>query len=332
MEQLLNSGLSIKDSLEIISLMDKKKKDDNISSIILEKIQKGNSFADAVNSLPEIFSSVYRGIIAVGDRVGSVEKIFPRLRIYLETQKKIKDKLISSIIYPSMVIITVIITFISMLAFVFPKLKIMFAEFGGEAAVILENNITKLEACFYSLIILIICCIISILLFNLFSIKNKSLKLLKDSFLLRLPVIGRFIVYLETLNFSFAMETLTAGGITIENAISEAKAVVSNEKYKKSLEDVNQRIIRGELLSEAFSLQTIFPEYMSKWIIVSEKSGKPEQVFSQIRNYFQNEIDQYTTRFMALIEPSLIILVGILLIILVITVIVPIFSLYGSIL
>ena len=332
MEQLLNSGLSIKDSLEIISLMDKKKKDDNISSLILEKIQKGNSFADAVNSLPEIFSSVYRGIISVGDRVGSVEKIFPRLRIYLETQKKIKDKLISSIIYPSMVIITVIITFIAMLAFVFPKLKIMFAEFGGEAATILENNITKLEACFYSLIILILCCIISVLLFNFFSIKNKSLKLLKDSFLLRLPVIGRFIVYLETLNFSFAMETLTTGGITIENAISEAKAVVSNEKYKKSLENVNQRIIRGELLSEAFSLQTIFPEYMSKWIIVSEKSGKPEHVFSQIRNYFQNEIDQYTTRFMALIEPSLIILVGILLIILVITVIVPIFSLYGSIL
>lgn len=208
----------------------------------------------------------------------------------------------------------------------------MFAEFGGEAATILENNITKLEACFYSLIILILCCIISVLLFNFFSIKNNSLKLLKDSFLLRLPVIGRFIVYLETLNFSFAMETLTTGGITIENAISEAKAVVSNEKYKKSLENVNQRIIRGELLSEAFSLQTIFPEYMSKWIIVSEKSGKPEHVFSQIRNYFQNEIDQYTTRFMALIEPSLIILVGILLIILVITVIVPIFSLYGSIL
>ncbi len=96
MEQLINSGLSIKDALEISSLINKK--NDNISTILYQQIQKGTSFANAVNQMDNVFPSVYRGIISVGDKVGSVEKIFPRLRLYLETQKKIKDKLIYSML------------------------------------------------------------------------------------------------------------------------------------------------------------------------------------------------------------------------------------------
>lgn len=333
MEQLINSGLTIKDSLEVASLITQKKgKEINIASAILEKIQKGNSFATAINELPEIFPSIYRGIISIGDRVGSVEKIFPRLRIYLETRKKIKDKLVSSLIYPIMVLFTAVCAFIAMVFFVFPKLKLMFMEFGGETASILEKNIEKLEFGFSIFLLLLLLLAVIISFFCILSHKNKKVKLLKDSFLLRIPVLGKFLTYFETLNFSFAMETLTFGGITIENAINESLAVISNEKYKESLRDITKQLIRGESLSKAFSSHEVFPKYMSKWMIVGEKSGKPEQVFAQIRNYFQNEIDLYTTKFMALVEPALIILIGILLVILVVTVIVPVFSLYGSIL
>lgn len=331
MEQLINSGLSIKDALEISSLINKK--NDNISTILYQQIQKGTSFANAVNQMDNVFPSVYRGIISVGDKVGSVEKIFPRLRLYLETQKKIKDKLMGAMLYPLIVLITAFLVFIAMIFFVFPKLKMMFLEFGGEAAALLEKNISKMETGFIFFFIIILLIIVTIIALKIAAKNNKSLKIFLDSFILQIPLFGKFLTYLETLHFSFAMETLISGGITIEDSIQESEFVLTNSAYKEALEDVRNRITRGEALSDAFSIhEKIFPDYMIKWMMVGEKSGKPEHVFSQLRNYFQNEIDLYTTKFMVLIEPALIILIGLFLIVLIINVIVPVFSLYGSIL
>lgn len=333
MEQLLNAGLSIKDALDVSSTINGKKKNkDYISLNILEKIKKGTSFADAVSEMDTIFSSVYRGIISVGDKIGSVEKIFPRLRLYLETQKKIKDKLSGALLYPIIVFVTTLLVFVTMLFFVFPKLKSMFADFGGEAALILEQNILKLEKGFTVFFLIISLIALIIIGLSILSKNNHLLRKFKDNFLLKIPILGKFIVYFETLNFTFAMETLLSGGIAIEDALEESQTVVSNIIYKDALEDIKNRLTRGESLSASFAMhQNLFPDYMTKWMIVGEKSGKSDVVFSQLRNYFQNEIDLYTTKFMTLVEPSLILIVGIFLITLIINVIVPIFSLYGSI-
>lgn len=331
MEQLINSGLSIKDALEISSMINKK--NGNLEASLYEQIQKGNSFADAVNTMENVFPPVYRGIISVGDKVGSVKKIFPRLRLYLETQKKIKDKLFGAMLYPIIVMSTAVLVFAAMIFFVFPKLKIMFMEFGGEAAQLLERNINRMEKSFTAIFVIILLIIFSIIILKIVSSRNQSIKIQKDKVILSLPLIGKFLTYLETLHFSFAMETLISGGITIEDSIQESEAVISNSAYKEALRDVRNRITRGESLSVAFSMHNkIFPDYMIKWMMVGEKSGKPEQVFSQLRNYFQNEIDLYTTKFMTLIEPALIVLIGIFLVALIFNVIVPVFSLYGSIL
>lgn len=332
MEHLLEAGLSLKDSIEISAEINKKSKSSLISEEILSQINKGTTFAEAVNNLEQFFSPVYRGIISVGDKVGSVEKIFPRLRVYLESSTKIREKLKSALLYPSLVLFTALFGTLGMTVFILPKFQTMFQEFGGEASVTLNKNIANLEI--YSMFVLGVLLIVCLSILILYQKQKSNIKLKRklDSFILRIPFINNILISWQTLNFSFAMETLTAGGVTIENAIEEAKNVVSNEYYKESLDNVVSDIRKGIPLSAAFSLQSIFPSYLSKWIFVGEKSGKTEKVFSNIRNYFQNEIDRRSNQFMVLIEPMLIILVGIVLLILVLTVIVPIFSLYGSIL
>lgn len=331
MEQLIASGLSIKDSLEVSTLINDKKLG-ILSNEILSNIKKGASFANTINNMDSIFPPVYRGIISVGDRIGSVEKIFPRLRMYLETQKKIKDKIKSALIYPTIVFITAFVAFIAMVIFVFPKLETMFMEFGGDAALTLQRNLQELKLGFLTFIVCLLIILFLILLLHYFSKNNTRLKCRIDSFILKLPVVGKYLTYYETLNFSFAMETLTSGGVTVDTAITEAMSVVTNEAYRQALSDVNKRIVKGESLSSAFSMHNEFPSYLTKWMLVGERSGNTEQVFSQIRNYFQNEIDLFTSKFMTLIEPTLIVLIGVFLLILVLTIIVPVFSLYGSIL
>jgi type II secretory pathway component PulF len=143
--------------------------------------------------------------------------------------------------------------------------------------------------------------------------------------------LGAFLSTRESLNFSFAMEILSSGGIPIESALEEAAQVVSTRAYRHSLFIVRERVINGGNLSAAFAQDKIFPPYMSRWIVIGERSGRTETVFSQIRSYFQEEIEQQTAKFLLLIEPALITVIGGVLMGLIIGIILPLFSIYGNV-
>ena len=333
MEQLLKSGLSLKDSLEVVSIIDSKNKGaSNIASLLLSQVEKGISFADAVESYSDIFPPIYTGIIKVGNRIGNVENIFPRLRLYLESTKKIKDKFSSALIYPLMVLFTALFGGLAISLFVFPKLQVMFQELGGESANLLNKNISKLKISMIIILVIISALTFLFVILTSLSRKKHSVKLLMDSYLIKIPFLSKIIKYWNTMNFAFAMETLTSGGVSIESAILESRNVVTNLIYKDALEKVSCDLQKGCSLSLAFSKHSVFPDYIYKWLIVGEKSGKTDTVFLQIRNYFQETVEKIIQRFMSLIEPALIIIIGIVILVFVITIVVPLFSIYGGIL
>ena len=333
MEQLLKSGLSLKDSLEVVSIIDSKNKGaSNIASLLLSQVEKGISFADAVENYSDIFPPIYTGIIKVGNRIGNVENIFPRLRLYLESTKKIKDKFSSALIYPLMVLFTALLGGFAISLFVFPKLQVMFHELGGESANLLNKNISKLKISMIIILISISALTFLFVIITSLSRKKHSVKLFMDSYLIKIPFLSKIIKYWNTMNFAFAMETLTSGGVSIESAILESRNVVTNLIYKDALEKVSCDLQKGCSLSLAFSKHSVFPDYIYKWLIVGEKSGKTDTVFLQIRNYFQETVEKIIQRFMSLIEPALIIIIGIVILVFVITIVVPLFSIYGGIL
>jgi len=120
--------------------------------------------------------------------------------------------------------------------------------------------------------------------------------------------------------------------VPVENAIEEAARVVLNRAFKQALSSVREDLLKGIGLSQAFPKHREFPHYLSQWMLVGEKSGKTERVFTQIRTYFQAEVDRMTGKFMTLIEPALIVLIGGFMIILILGIVLPLFSLYGTIL
>jgi type II secretory pathway component PulF len=153
-----------------------------------------------------------------------------------------------------------------------------------------------------------------------------------DRRLLSVPLLGRFIASWETLNFSFAMEVLSGGGMRVEDAIREAAAMVSNRAYRLGLDTVREKVIGGCSLSAAFGEEKLFPPALSRWISIGEQAGKTEQVFTQIRSFFQDEIEQRTSKFLLLIEPAMIGLIGLVLLALTGGILLPLFSIYGTIL
>jgi type II secretory pathway component PulF len=331
MELLIESGLSLKDALEVLVSSDRRSSASALGSRILELIRRGSSFAEAVQSLDNIFPPVYRGMINVGDKAGSVEKVFSRLRNYLNRQKNLKDKISAALVYPVMVLFLAIAGSLGLVFFVMPKLETIFGGFNGNQAEEIRRNIGVIKlllSCFAGAAAVVIPALI--ILFRIGKSHEKP-GLFLDKLLLRVPGLGMFLSIRESLNFSFAMEVLTSGGVPVETALAEAAGAVSNRMYCRSLFLVRKQVMRGGSLSAAFASDPVFPVYISRWIAVGEKSGRTEMVFTQIRSYFQDLIEQRTAKFLLLIEPALIIAIGVILLGLIMGIVFPLFSVYGNI-
>jgi type II secretory pathway component PulF len=329
---LVEAGLSLKDALELAGAMRTDGSLRALSDELLTAVRKGSSFARAVENAGELFPPIYRGMVAVGDRVGSVERIFPRLASYLKERKALREKIAGALAYPLLVLAISLIGTVGIVIFLLPRLESIFAGFGGTASVNLRANVRVMNGLLISFAVFTVIAFAALMGAVAARRKNAAFALAIDRLTLRIPYLGAFIVALETLNFSFAMETLVSGGVPIEAAIAEAASVVGNRAYKDAVVRSRSAVLRGEPVSEAFAECPELPLYLSRWIAVGERSGQTEKVFAQIRTYFQGEVDRRTQRFMALVEPALIVLVGLILLTIVLLFIVPLFSMYGSLL
>ncbi|MDR2404406.1 MAG: type II secretion system F family protein [Spirochaetaceae bacterium] len=330
MELLIGSGLSLKDALEVFTSINGKSAAGLLGQRLSILIRKGFSFARAVSSMEDAFSPIYRGMIGIGDKAGSVEGIFPRLSAYLRDQKKLRDKISAALAYPVLVLGAAVSGGLGLVLFVIPKLEAVFAGFAGKAAEQIQANIRTAEILLIALPALLILCTAGFLLAKRAGRTNEDFACFRDALLFRLPLFGRFFSSWESLNFTFAMEVLTGGGVSVETAIGEASGVTTNHAYRRALRRVREKLINGGSITKAFSEEKIFPVYMSRWIAVGERSGRTEKIFSRIRIFFQEEIERQTTGLLLLIEPALIAAVGVFMLAMITGIIVPLFSIYGN--
>lgn len=330
MDLLTDSGLSIKDSLEVASKIGNGSPAGIIASDLAESVRKGDGFAAVIESRTEWFPDIYRGLVTVGDRTGSVERIFPRLAAYLRDMKTLRDKVMGALTYPILVLFVTVAGSIGISLFVLPRIEEMFSGFGGEGAEKIYANMRAMKVTIIAVATISALAVVASFALAVAARRKPSLARALDALKLSLPVIGPFLAAWETLNFAFAMETLAAGGVAVESALGEAARVVSNEAYRAAILDVRSEVLKGHNLSAEFPHHREFPSYLSQWMIVGERSGKTERVFAQVRKYFQAEVDRSSTKFTTLLEPALIVLIGILLLILVTGIVVPLFTIYGS--
>ncbi|MDR0597517.1 MAG: type II secretion system F family protein [Treponema sp.] len=328
MELLLESGLSIRDALEALALMDRDSSAASRGKISLGKtllghIHRGATFAQGMDMMEE-FPPMYREMVRVGNSVGSVEKIFPRLGAYLRDRKKLRDKISGALVYPALVLAVAFLGTAGLMFFVMPRMELIFAGFGADAGDNIRRNVRSLELALGIPAILgaLLACSAGVL-------RNNSVI---DRLALTAPLAGEFILSWESFNFVFAMEVLTGGGIPVEDAILEAAALVSNGAYRRSLLQAREDLLNGASLARAFFENPFCPPCMGQWAAIGEGSGKTERVFAQLRSYFQGELERRISQFILLIEPALIAVIGMVILALVAGILLPLFSVYGTIL
>jgi type II secretory pathway component PulF len=329
---MLGSGLSLKDSLEVAETVCTRGKAAQLVTLLLEKIRKGSSFASALEAAGSSFPPVYRGMVRIGERIGSLDLVFPRLSSYLAEEKKMRERVAAALLYPAVVLGVAFMSAILIIVVLFPRLRDIFAQLGPGMGTKVESLMTSLTSVFAGAVALAAIAAFCAVWAMRARRHGGSSALRIDACALRLPLAGTFLLQRELLNFSFAMEALTAAGVGVEEALSESAGALRNSALKREIARIREHVMNGGHLSAAFARSTLFPARVARWVGIGERVGHVEKVFTQLRTYYQQEVEKWVTHLMTVIEPAIIVVLGILITLFVVVFIVPIFSLYGNVL
>ncbi len=324
MTLMLESGLSIKDALTICGTSFKDNKTGELINTLSDSLKKGTSFPEAIDEMSSDFPPLYRGLIKIGDRTGSMDEIFSKLSKYLNDEKKMMEKIQGALMYPVFVLSILIVGFPLLGAVIFPRIRDTFTSNA------LDGILERFQlVMIFSIIFLVL--LVSFILFILIASHSKGkYKKIADTIMLKIPLIGSINLVKSSLNVMFSLEVLTSSGYPVEAALLESSEVLTNQKLKNAILRIRRAIIGGDKLSTTFEKDDVFPSRIAVWIGIGESSGKVSRVFSQLRVYFQGELDKIASRVMVMVEPVLILFVGLLMVFFVIIFVIPLLSILGG--
>jgi type II secretory pathway component PulF len=331
MGALLSAGLSIQDAVSVCSQINGDKNMANLCAELKESVLGGESFHKSLSHCAIAFSPLYISLVKIGEATGSAQKVFQKLSGYLKQKKEIRQKIIQALAYPVTVCVTAVAIGFFIILFVMPRLSTVFEVFqtnDGEQSSMnnltsISNNLYYIVAVFFFIAAIITVCI-------KLKKSSRTFSMFVDSVLLKVPALGNVIKSFCVSDFAFSMEMLCVSGISLINAIDQSKDVVSNIAFRNEIGEISEDITNGFQITQAFKRHPVFPDYVTSWIGIGERTGSVEKVFSQIHSYYEHESTELVTSLVSILEPAFILLAGSFIILLVWRFVLPVFSLIGG--
>lgn len=298
-------------------------------SELLSDIQGGFSVSAAMARHPALFSTFYVNMVKSGEESGKLEEIFSYLADYLERSYELESKAKSALIYPAFVFTAFIVVFVLMLVVVIPRLSSILLEAGAEIpiytrAVIGLSSFLRQFGVF--LLILLLGGVIVLWRY----VQTSSGRTALSRFLIELPVFGELYRKFFLARLADNLETLLSGGVTVLRSLEITADVIGNEVYAQIVRQVREQVRGGSPLSAAFARYQDIPSLMTQMMRVGEETGKLEFVLKTMSRFYRREVDNALSSMVSLIEPLLIIVLGLGIGFLVASVLLPIYNLSSA--
>lgn len=322
---LLEAGFTLDKSLAILSGLTEKKKLKDLIMEVLSQVRGGRSFSDALAKFPEVFPLFYVNMIRAGEAGGFLEDTVRRLAVYLENAQGIREDVRSALIYPLLLGIVGGTAVIVLLTFVVPQFSKIFSDMGQALplpTVIILAISSALRQYWWIMLILIIAFSYGMRRY----LRSERGQHAWDQMKFRLPIFGRLFKESGVARFSRTLGTLLGSGVPILNALQIVQGTLGSEKITEAISAVHDSVRKGKGISDPLSHSGIFPPIAVHMIRVGEESGKLEEMFMKIAERFDVEVRLTVKRLLALLEPALILLMGIAVGFIVIAMLVAVFS------
>jgi general secretion pathway protein F len=320
---LLGAGLPLDRSLNILVDISESREMKSVVQAILKSIREGSSFSDAVQKHPRIFPRLYVNMIRAGESGGVLDVVLDKLNEFLESSKALKDHIISVMIYPAILIATSGLSIVVLLTYVLPKFSVIFAELGGALPVPTQILLAFSNALkTYWWVALAICIAGWIILINYK--RTDAGRYNWDRF--KLKMMGDVIRKLETARFCRTLGTLLKSGVPLLQALHNAKDVINNQVIASAIDTVSAGAKEGKGIAVPLSGTNVFPPLALSMIKVGEETGQLDTMLLKVANTYEKSLNVAIKRFVSLLEPVLILTMGLIIAAIVISIMMAIFS------
>lgn len=292
---------------------------------IIKDIEEGSPLSEALRKYPEIFSNLFVNMIKAGEVGGLLPAILKRVDHFLNHSHRLKQRIRLAAMYPIFVLVVAIIILTALTAFVVPSFTKIFADLGGElpGATQVLIVISTIVNRFWFLIPFVF--VLFIVLFQA-SKSKPSVKLLMDRIKLRLPVVGLLIINIEISRFSRLLGTLLMSGVPILESLKICADTSDNSVFASAVESSRKSIEKGANVYNSMEEHDIFPKILTRMVNVGEESGQLDKILLQIADEYEEEAEDAITSLTSLLEPLLIVAMGIIVGFIVVALFFPIFT------
>lgn len=299
-------------------------------SQVVSDLQAGSSIAGALSKHKEVFSDFYVNMVRAGEESGKLTQVFTFLADYLDRQYALTSKTKNALVYPAFVIGVFVIVMVLMFTIVIPKLSSIIAESGQEIP-IYTKVVMAISDFLVNYGIFLAIGVVVLVGYVVHLSRTSKGKAYLDEIKLSIPVVGNLYQKLYLARIADNMDTMLSSGIPIVRAIEITSTVVGNKKYQQIMESAMNDVKAGKSFSQALEMHKEIPQIMVQIVRVGEETGSLGSILRMLAKFYNREVDEAVDTLVGLIEPFMIISLGIGVGLLLVSVLVPIYNISGGI-
>lgn len=327
---VLNAGVTVIAALEMMSEQLENKTLQRALKEAQSFVQKGGTLADAFKINPKVFPPIMVNMVAAGEMSGNLEVCFERLTTHFENSNALKSKVKSAMTYPIVILIIVIAVVIVLLVTVIPQFAQMFTDLGSElpkATQMLINFSEFLQHKWY-----IVAGVVAIVVFVIKAVgKTDAGSLLYAKIGLNAPIFGQLSIKTAAATFSRTLSTLMASGISLIDSVEQVAKMMNNRIIRDGLMDAKNQVAKGVPLSKPIRDMEIFPTMLPQMIRIGEETGNIEEMVDKVADYYEMEVNDATDSLTAMLEPMIIVIMGVVVGGIVLCIYSPMLNMYDAI-
>ncbi len=323
---LIRAALPIEEALRAVSDQSEKSAVKSMMLAVRSRVMEGHTLADALGQFPKVFDNLYCSMVAAGERSGHLDEVLERLADYTERRQYLRQKVQMAMVYPLILVIFAIGVVTGLLTFVVPKVVAQFDHLGAELPMLTQLMIGLsdfLKSWGWLLALAIVAGVLALRQI----LKQPAVALQFDRNLLRWPLIGKLARGINTARFARTLSIMTASAVPVLEGLRIAGDVVDNRWLKQIIQDATTRVREGASLRAALSKTQAFPPMLIHMIGSGESSGQLESMLDKAADNQEREFESMISVTLSLMEPLLIMGMGVMVLVIVLAILLPIFQL-----
>lgn len=327
---MVKAGLSLNQALKTLAEQTKNPRFKRAIARIEENVRQGKTFSESLALFPRIFNNLYVNMIKVGETSGNLDKVLNNLAEQMGKDHDLISRIRGAMIYPAVIIITMLGIGILMMIMVVPKLSEVFEELNVDLPLSTQVIIGISNFLQNHLILGIVILIVSFFLARL-SLRNKAVKRVLHKVYLYMPILGPLLKKINSARFARTIGSLTESGVAIVKSLEITAGTLGNIHFKESLIACGQEVQKGKELSESLSnYKNLYTPMVIQMVGVGEQTGNLSSILKTLAEFYEEEIDKITKNMSSILEPVIMIVVGTAIGFFAVSMIQPMYSMMGG--